>query len=182
MSREYVLEVAQRNGAPLGVRLAHIADDHLAHLLRVAVGAVGVHRRRLRDGNRLRRAVHGRRRGVDKTLAVVLVHRRHEVERTRDIHVVVVDRNLARLAHRLERADEDHRVDLLGAGVLGKDLVERRGIAQVTLNQLNLAVLLVLLAGIRRERLTRELLHATHRFLLGVVEVVKDWVSRGTHS
>lgn len=66
--------------------------------------------------------------------------------------------------------------------MLGKDLVERRGIAQVTLNQLNLAVLLVLLAGIRRERLTRELLHATHRFLLGVVEVVKDWVSRGTHS
>lgn len=165
------------------MRSTYVADDHLADLLRVAVRAVRVHRRALRNGDRLRGAVHRGRRGVHEALRVVLVHGSEQVERAADVHVKVVDRNLARLADSLERTDEDHSIELLCTRVRRKDLVDRRTVAQVGLDQLDLAVGLVLLARIGRKLIQRKLLDATHRFLLRVMEVVEDCVSQwDTHS
>lgn len=108
----------------------------------------------------------------------MLVHGGEQVEGPADVHVEVVDRNFARLTHGLERTDEDHRVDLLRTRVRRKDLVDRGTITQVGLDQLDLAVGLVLLARIRRKRIQRKLLDATHCLLLRVVEVVEDCVSQ----
>lgn len=113
----------------------------------------------------------------------MLVHGSEQVERAADVHVKVVDRNLARLADSLERTDEDHSIELLRTRVRRKDLVDRRTVAQVGLDQLDLAVGLVLLARIGRKLIQRKLLDATHRFLLRVMEVVEDCVSQwDTHS
>lgn len=178
------VEVAERDGAPFRVRVAHVAEDQLAHELGAAVARLGLELGRLADRDRLGDAVHGRGRRVDKVANLVAVHdlcvvrsdinhqskflglaervsrngsergRRTHVEEVnggRDVDIVVLDRDLARLADGLEGGDVNDAVDAALGLVVLEDLFNVLLDGDVAAVDVNLEGLLVLFGRVGAE-------------------------------
>ena len=73
------------------------------------------------------------------------------MQQTSYIHIVVVNRNLGALAHRLERTDQDDRIDTIVFGSVRKQALDSDWITQISLDQLDAAVLLLLLGRVGRQ-------------------------------
>ena len=73
------------------------------------------------------------------------------MQQTSYIHIVVVNRNLGALAHRLERTDQDDRIDTIVSRSVRKQALDSNWITQISLDQLDAAVLLLLLGRVGRQ-------------------------------
>lgn len=175
------VEVPQSDGAPLvGRRVGNVLDDEFRHELCAAVDGLGLEGGGLGDGDGGGGAVNGRRGRVDDVVDAVTVHdlrvsvrvstnekgkrggrgKTHveEVDRRGNVVLVVLDRDLTTLSHRLERGNVDNTPDrsppLL---VVDKDLVNLGLDRDVAANDLDLEGLLVLLGGASGEGILRNL-------------------------
>ena len=113
------VEIAQCDALEPLVGLDRVAQDVLAHGLRVAVGRLGrLAGRLLRDGLLVRLAVDGARRREDDVRPLEVAHQLDDVHERREVVAVVLEGLLDRLAHGLRGREVDHRVEF----VLFKDL------------------------------------------------------------
>ena len=152
------VEVAQDAHRPILVRVLNIGQDALDHLLGLAVGVGGLAQGGgLLDGDLGGIAVDRGRGGEDNDFDTVLLHGLAEVEGGDQIVVVVGCRNGHRLAHGLQTREVDDTLDI---GVLGKNLVQSLGVAEVGFIELG--------------ALTRDGLDAVQDDLLAVAEIVHD--------
>ncbi len=88
-----------------------VADDLLAHVLRPPVGALGAGRRILGDRNDRRLPVDGARRGEHQPPHPRVGHHLQQRDGRAQVVVVVRERLLDRLPHRLVGREVDHLVD-----------------------------------------------------------------------
>ena len=108
---------------------------------------------------RLRCAVHRRRRRKDHPLQLVLRHQLHQIHSAVHVVLVIRQRLLHRLAHRLQTREMDHRVEL-PARV--KHPAQRLLVANITEHQTS------------HIRLIRELAHTSNALRTRVREVIHD--------
>ena len=150
------VEVAEDHQGEAGVGPVEVPQNLLGHQLG---GAVGVGHREgeiLSDGDGGRRAVHRGGGGEHQGKDLVLLHQLEQVQGAGQVVVVVFQRFLHRLPHRLEPGEVDDPVELVGA----KDRLGGGVVQQVDLAERHL------FAG--------DLLNALHHFGAGVAEVVQD--------
>ena len=166
------VEVPQQRSVPLLASLArlfriiplriHKIRDHILHReLRVPIRIRRSQRTLLGDGYHVleprRVAVHRRGAREDDVRDMMLLHAAQQAQRAVDIHAVVIEWDLARLAHGLERGEVD---DIVDVRVVDEDLVELGLVGDV--------------AGVGDGPLAADELDAVERFGGGVVEVVDD--------
>lgn len=168
------VEVSQTDGAELGVGIANIANDDLAHPLGAAVDRLGCKAGRLGDGHLGRRTVDGSRGRVDESVASVVMHHLEQVDETSDVDMVVVDGDFGALADGFKGSTEDDTPNLVLARVGFKDIANVVLAAKVALEDVDLAVVLVLLGGALGELVDGDLLETLDGGGEGVVVVVED--------
>lgn len=174
------VEVAESDRAPeVGLRVADVLDDELRHVLGAAIDGLGGERGGLGDGDHGGHAVDGGGGRVDEAVDVVLLHHLHvrrggdqlgvrgvwgedetyadEVDGGRDVVLVVLDRLLGALPNGLVGRDGDDCVDAALGLVRLEDLLNVVLDRDVALKEVDLAVGLVGVGSIGRERLEGEL-------------------------
>ena len=104
------VEVAEKNHVPLGICLLDVLEHLLHHELRPAVGVCAAGRREVfADRHRLGIAVDRSGAGEHDVLAAVVAEALQERESAAEVVVVVLERDLRRLADGLERREVDRR-------------------------------------------------------------------------
>src|SRR5688500_2083735 len=122
------IEIAQRYEAEIGVRARVVVQELFHDELRLAIGIGRPERVRLRNRQLARLAVHRGRGAEHHPAHAVLRHRLEQGDGATDVVVVIQQRLLHRLAHRLQ-AGEVHN----GFDRIGKNLFQRRSIPDIRL-------------------------------------------------
>lgn len=172
------VEVSQTDSAELGVGIADITDDDFAHPLGSAVDRLGSKTSGFRNGNLGRGTVDSSGRRVDETVAAVVVHHLEKVDQTTDVDIVVVDRDFGTFTDGFEGSTEDDTPDLVLAGAGLKDFTNVVLGTEIAFEDIDFAVVLVLLGSVGGELVDSDLLETLDGGGEGVVVVVEDC---GTH-
>ena len=150
------VEVPQQHDGPARIGLRRVGEDLLAHVFRPAVGvraAAGAGA--LLHGHGVVRRIHRCGRGEEDLLHAVRGHRLAEVDGCAEIVVVVAQRLLHRLPHRLEPGKVEHAVK----AVRVEKLVEGRAVEKIHFAEF--------------ERLSCDALDAPQALRVGVGEIVR---------
>ena len=108
------VEVAQRDTLQIAIGTHRVAQDILAHGLRIAVGRGGrLAGRKLRYGLLVGLAIDRARRREDDVVTAVGAHQLDDVHQRRKVVAVVLQGLLHRLAHSLVGGKVNHRVELI---------------------------------------------------------------------
>ena len=150
------IEIAQKHDRPIRVRLRHIGQDALVHVLCPAVGIGAARGHGFIQRHMIRNAVHRSRRAENEPLHAMLLHRFAYRQCAIQIVAVVFQRLGDGFAHRLIGRKVNHRVHL----VFRENPIHRIVIAGVR------AIELHALAG--------QLFHALNRLGAAVVQIIHD--------
>ena len=147
----------QHHDGPFAVRLGGVGEDLLAHILCPAVGVRAVAGpRRFVHGHGVVRRVHRRGRGEDELLDAVRRHCLAKMNGDAEVVVIVAQRLLHRLPHRLETGKMEDAVK----GVCLEERVELCPVEKIGFADL--------------DGLSGDLLHAADAFAAGVYEIVHN--------
>ena len=101
----YRVKITQPANTPLWVCVLPVRKNMLYHKLGAPIGISWRKREALSNRDRSRITIHRCRRGKDHIPNPCLLHRRQQNERARDIVIVILQRLINRLTHRLQTGE-----------------------------------------------------------------------------